>query len=91
MLRSVYGQVPEKEHPVHGERRKLMGLKPGDYFGQYALLGDKLWGSENGCACDYEADDLCELRSISYATLQRVLTQVVRTCCVFLPHRPPCP
>ena len=79
MICSVYGHVPEKDQPRVGDRRKLMGLKPGDYFGQYALIGDPIWGSENGCECDYEADDLCELRSISYATLHRVLTQVVRT------------
>ena len=41
----------------------------------YALLGDQQWGAEDKLSCDYIAEELTEIRSISLPAFEGVLAE----------------
>ena len=57
------------------KRRRFRTLQVGEAFGMYALLGDQQWGAEDKLSCDYIAEELTEIRSISLPAFEGVLAE----------------
>ena len=57
------------------KRRRFRTLQVGEAFGMYALLGDRQWGAEDKLSCDYIAEELTEIRSISLPAFEGVLAE----------------
>jgi hypothetical protein len=61
--------------PGTGPRETVSILTPGDFFGENALLGDRMWGSELGMPADYFADTLVMCRTLTRSALEELLGQ----------------
>ena len=61
--------------PQTGNRETVSILTPGDFFGENALLGDRMWGSELGMPADYFADTLVMCRTLTRSALEQLLGQ----------------